>query len=166
MANLSAPVPVEPEKIPWVHDRSRIPAAPATSWKDRAVQFQGLALGLLLALGFTALAFQTRDSWTVRRDWVVPMTIPFWATAGVALGHLVARRLWKDAAPGLALLVVAIALIGANDLRALQVDGSDNLRDALSILTGVDLGLMVVALLVAVFGAEIKNPTKAPPPAA
>jgi len=166
MADLTAPVPMEAEKTPWVHDRSRIPERPATTNRELLVRYQGLLLGLALALAFMALAFQTRATWTTHRDWVVPMTVPFWAGAGTALGHLILRRKWKLAAPGLALLAVAIVLTGINDIRGMQVDGSDGLRDALSIATGVVCGLMIAALLGALVLVETKDPTKAPPPAA
>ncbi len=166
MANLTAPMPMEAEKTPWVHDRARIPARPATTNRDLLVRYQGLLLGLALALGFMVLAFQTRATWTTHRDWVVPMTVPFWAGAGVALGHLIDRRMWREAAPGLVLLAVAIGLTGVNDVRGMQVDGSDGLRDALSIITGTVCGLMIAALLGALVWVEMKNQTKAAPPAA
>jgi hypothetical protein len=166
MADLTAPVPIEPEKTPWVHDHSRIPGRPATTSRDLLLRYQGLLLGFALALAFTALAFQTRATWTTHRDWVVPMTVPFWAGAGIALGHLIDRRKWKEAAPGLALLAVGIMLIGVNDVRGMQVDGSDGLRDALSIITGIDFGFMIAALLGALVWVEMKDPTKVAPPAA
>ena len=166
MADLTSRIPMEADKTPWVHDRSRIPERPAATNRELFVRYQGLLLGLGLALAFTALAFQTRATWTTHRDWVVPMTVVFWAGAGVALGYLIDRRRWKEAAPGLALLAVGIVLIGVNDVRGMQVEGSDGLRDALSIITGVVFGFMIAALLGALVWVEMKDPTKVAPPAA
>ena len=70
------------------------------------------------------------------------------------------------ASPVMLLSVVAIVLTGINDVRGMQVDGSDNFRDALSIITGVVCGIMIAALLGALVWVEMKDPTKVAPPAA
>ncbi len=165
MADLTAQTPTEAEKTGWLHDRSRIPARPATSAQDLHLRYRGWLLGLVLALGLTALAFQTRASWESHRDWVVPMTVPFWASAGIALGLLVDGRRWKAAAPGIVLLVVALVLTGLNVWRGTETDGQDNWRDALSIVAGVTLGFMVVALLAGLIWSELAGPKEEQPPA-
>ncbi len=165
MADLTAQAPTEPQKTRWVHDRSRIPARPATTAQDLHLRYRGWLLGFVLALGLTALAFQTRATWESRRDWVVPMTVPFWASAGIALGLLVDGRRWKAAAPGIVLFVVALLLTGLNIWRGTETDGQDNWRDALSIITGVTLGFMVVALLAGLIGSELTRTKQAQPPA-
>ena len=71
MANLSIPAPIEPEKTPWIHDRSQRPAAPARDRAAVARQWWGFALGLVLSVGLTATMFSLRDSWHNHREWLV-----------------------------------------------------------------------------------------------
>jgi len=164
MANLTAAAPVEPEKSTFLHDRGGRPEAPKRPFAELVRDNLGLLLGLAFALGFTALAFQTRASWDFHRDWVVPMTVPFWGIAGVSLGHLLARRKFDAAFTGLMLLVVVLGLTALNIWQGSQSEGPDGARDALSISAGVALGITVLALVVATVWVEAKDPTKAPPP--
>ncbi|MBE7520458.1 MAG: hypothetical protein HS107_14560 [Thermoflexaceae bacterium] len=157
MPDLTARAPIETEKTGWLHDRSRIPARPAASAQELLVRYRGWLLGFALALGLTALAFQTRASWENHRDWVVPMTVTIWAPSGLALGFLIDRRRWKAVAPGIVLLVIALVLTGVNIWRGTETDGQDNWRDALSIITGVTIGFMAVALLAALAWSEMKG---------
>jgi len=166
MTDFAAPIPVEPAKADYLHERERIPAAPKATIADLARRHAGLALGFVLAMGYMAMAFQTRASWGAHRDWVVPMTVPFWVIGGVALGHLVDRKQWAAAAPGIGLLLVAIVLTGLNDWRGAVTEGSDALRDALTTITAVVLGFSLAALTAALVWVEAARPTKAPAPEA
>lgn len=148
MANFSVPAPFEPRKAVYLNDRSNRPAAPEAGAKDYVNQFLGFGLGILLSIGFLALSYQTRAVWEGQRDWVVPTTVPFFAMGGVALGFLISRKAWLYAAPGIALLVLVLVLTGLNIWRGEVVSGSDGLRDALSIITGVLVGFMLAALVV------------------
>ncbi|MBI5949197.1 MAG: hypothetical protein HY875_13755 [Chloroflexi bacterium] len=164
MADLTTAAPVETEKSTFLHDRGGRPEAPKRPVAELVRDNLGLLLGLVLALGFTALAFQTRASWDSHRDWVVPMTVPIWAVAGVSLGHLLARRKVDAAFTGLMLLVVVLGLTILNIWQGTQSEGQDGARDALTISAAVALGITVLALLVGAIWVEAKDPTKAPPP--
>jgi hypothetical protein len=165
MADFTTRVPVETEKRgAYLHDRTNRPTVqrpPAREWLRRNL---GLVLGIALALGFEALAFQTRAAWNVHRDWVVPVTTPFWVLGGIALGHLLARLRGEALAPGLALLVLGLALTGGNIALAIQTDGPRTSRDVLSILAGVSYGLAIAALVVALLVVEWRHPTHATEP--
>ncbi len=149
MADFSATVPAESEKAgSYLHDRSRIPSP---SWPGTAgflLGLRGPLLGLLFGLGFTALAFQARDSWSVGRDWVVPVNVPLLVLGGVALGYLVERRRWRVLGPSLLLLVVVLWLTAMNAWRGEIVNRQDGLRDAMTIVTTVALVLALSTLVV------------------
>lgn len=164
MPDLTARAPIEPEKTEWLHDRSRIPARPSASIRELVVRYRGWLIGFALALGLTVLAFQTRASWENHRDWVVPMTVPFWASTGLALGLLIDRQRWKAVGPGIVLLVIALVLTGVNIWRGTETSGQDNWRDALSIVSGVVLGFMVAAFLAALAWSEITGARKGEEP--
>jgi hypothetical protein len=48
--------------------------------------WQGVLIGLSLAVGFTLFAFELRGSWDREADPVVPMMVPFLALGGMAIG--------------------------------------------------------------------------------
>lgn len=129
-------------------------------------QYSGLLLGLAFALGFTALAFQARDTWGAHRDWVVPTTVPFYALGGVALGHLLARRLAGAAAAGILLALAAVLLAGLDIWLDADDEANQAARDAVSIFLGIAIGLAITALAAGLAWAEATHPTKAPPPQA
>jgi hypothetical protein len=166
MTNWAGTAPAEPKKSDYLHDRSRIPPAPRARTVELGERWAGMAIGFLFAMGFMALAFQTRASWGVHRDWVVPTTAPFWAIGGVALGHLLARRAWTALGPGVLLLALGLVFTVLNLWRSTQVEGSDTLRDVLTIITAVVLGLSLFALAFGAVWVEARQPRKAPPPAA
>lgn len=162
MAELSVPAPYEPEKSS-IHDRSSRPARPATSRMDYFKRYWGLALGVVLACLITAMAFQARAGWDNHREWVVAMTGPFQAIGGIAFGHIIYRRGWKEMTPGLFFFFFACLFIGG-DILADASDASDAARDTLSILGGIALGISVACFIVGALWIELKRPTKAPAP--
>ncbi len=161
MADFSLPAPYEPQKVDELHRGEAKPKPPRLPIPQLLRAHATIILGTALGLGFVALAFEARASWGSHRDWVVPVTVPFWALAGVAMASLLLRRRWAEAAAGLALLAVVLALT-AVDVWAAYSGGSDALRDALAILTGVALGAMVVAAVAGYVWSELRA---GPPPA-
>src|SRR5438094_957595 len=135
MADLSVAAPVETAKSgAYLHDRGRIPDPPARTRGEIASSFADIALGLLLALRFVALAFQTRDSWMRHRDWVVPVLVPPIVIGGVALGYLLVRGRLNAIGPAAVSLTLAVLLTMLNVWRGTYVDGTDGLQRALAIL--------------------------------
>jgi hypothetical protein len=163
MANLSIPAPIEPEKSPWIHDRSQRPAAPARSRMDLAKLWWGFGLGLVISVGLTATLFSLRDSWHNHREWLVTV-IPVLVIAGIGLGHLIARGKLKALAVPMGFLFIAL-LFTLFDIIADNESGSHmKARDVYSILGGIALGFAAVSLAIALLWVEIRNPTKAPTP--
>ncbi|MGH2608167.1 MAG: hypothetical protein ACRDHF_03685 [Tepidiformaceae bacterium] len=164
MANWSGAAPTNPDKPDWLHDQSELPPPPAR----RLMDYGGILWPIVLALLFTgalvALAFTARASWESHRDWVVPGTIPFLAIGGVAIGYLAARRAWAASSPAWFLLALLVALTALNVWRGAETSGSDGLRDALSIMQGVLIGLTVVAAAGAMIFVEWTRPTRPPAP--
>ncbi len=122
------------------------------------------AIGILFALGAVALAFQTRASWNIHRDWVVPVLVPPLVLGGLAMGYLTARLRLKALATPLMLLSIALLFTILNIIRANFTEGDDGLRDALSIMTGVLLGVTILWLIVAFAWTEYRDPVKPPAP--
>lgn len=162
MADFTLPAPYEPQKADELHRAEAKPKPPRLPLPQLLRAHATIILGTALGLGFVALAFEARASWGSHRDWVVPVTVPFWALAGVAMASLLLRRRWAEAAAGLALLAVVLALT-AVDVWAAFADASDALRDALAILTGIALGAMVAATLAGYLWSELRG---GPPAAA
>lgn len=163
MANLSIPAPIEPEKSDWLHDRDNRPKGPTTSRVELAKRNGGLIAGVILSVGLTAVMFSLRASWDNHREWLVTM-IPFLVIAGLALSYLVLRREWIALAPGGAFLSIAL-LFALFDVIADNDGGStDTIRDVLSILGGIALGIATACLVVAVIWIEARKPYKAPTP--
>ncbi len=158
MANMQAAAPVEEAKLgDYLHDRARIPEAPRVRPPDLVRRYLPFAFGLLFAAGAMALAFTTRATWTTQRDWVVPVTTPFWAIAGVALGYLVARGKFQALASAGSFLVLALVLTFINVYRGYLTEGQDDGRDALSILTAFVLAIVVLLLIVAVVRVVVER---------
>lgn len=163
MANLSIPAPYEPEKPSYLHDRSTRPDGPSESRVELAKRWSGLALGIAISVGLTALLFSVRNSWENHREWLVTV-IPLLVIAGIALGHLIVRGQWLALSPGLAFLFLALLFGGADILADNDRASSDTTRDVLSILGGIALGIATVAFCIALAWVELRNPTKAPTP--
>jgi len=163
MANFSIPAPFEAEKDEYIHNRGARPARPAASSADLARRFAGLGLGLAIALGMLAIAFQSRAGWENHREWVVATNGPFFALGGIALGHLIFRRDYRGLAPAAAFLAIAIILV-ALDLVADANDGDATLRDVYSVAIGVTLAISIACAIGAALRLELKNPTRVPPP--
>jgi|GEM_PF-939742 len=164
MADFSVPAPVEPEKKgAYLHDRSRIPEAPALPSRYRPEYL--LVLGsVILTAGLAALAFQVWDAWDNTRNLGFVISIGIVAPGGVSLAYLIWRKRWDWAGPALIIAVMLAMLVGANFWRGTYVDGPDGLRDALSIITGI-LGAFLIGMLVfGYFWVEITDPTRAPEP--
>ena len=162
MIDFTAKAPFNPEKTHELHARSSLPAAPE---RDMARHFVGLGLGIVGTCIFVALAFQARAGWENHREWVVAMTLPGAAVAGVCFGYLLMRREIFAALPGVVLLIVSACLAGLNYSRGLTVDGPDVLRDVLTTASGVSLVLSGHAFLIGEIWTEWKHPTRAPKPA-
>ena len=164
MSQFSDSVPVNPVKPNELHDQAAMPARPALPRQDFVKVWAPFIIGTVLALGSVALAFQTRASWDSHRDWVVPVTVPILVIGGLAMGYLAAGMRLKALAVPIVLLAVALLFTLLNILRGNSVEGSDGLRDALSIMTGVLLGATILWLIVAFAWTEYRNPIE--PPAA
>ena len=163
MANLSIPAPIEPEKSDWLHDRDNRPKGPGTSRVELLKRFSGLIAGSILAVALTAVLFSLRDSWGNHREWLVTM-IPFIVLAGLALSYLALRREWVAMAPGIFFLFFAL-LFGFIDILADNDEAAtDTLRDTMSILGGIALGIATACFVVAVIWVEARKPFKAPQP--
>ena len=156
MSDFSAQVPVESEKVDWLHDRSvrpvRVFAQPSTILMIIVAIFASMAL--------IALAFQARASWDVARDWVVPATIPLFSIAVVSLVHLVTRRAFRELMPAVFFICLVLIFTVLNLVRAGFSEGPDVMRDSFSIITGISLGFTVVAALGAAVWIEFRRPTK------
>lgn len=164
MANMLASVPVEETKLgDYLHDRTRIPEAPSTSRGDRIRRYLPLALQLVFALGAVALGFQVRASWESHRDWVIPVTVPFWALAGVAMAYLASRGKFNRMAAAAFFLMLSGIVMFANYWRGTVTEGQDNGRDALSILAAFLLAITILLFVVAL--ARVLLSDKPAPPA-
>lgn len=162
MTNWASPTPSEPNKAHYLHERERIPSPPKLTIAEYAKRYALLLAGIFVAMLIVALAFQTRDSWGAHRDWVIPVTAPLLAIAGVALGYLAVRGAWLEATPGILLLLLAVLLGAGNLWRGSVVDGDDTLRDVLAISGGVLIALGVLALIAAMAWVEVRRPTRPP----
>jgi len=164
MADFSSAAPVEEEKTEFLHDLTTRPGRPAMSRGEHARDWSILVLGMVLAAGFVALAFQTRDSWGSHRDWVVPVTVPPLVIGGIAAAYLFVRNEWNAAATGLLFAIVSVGMMATNIAVERQEDPSATTQDLLAILGGVTLGLSVAACTMAMVWVEIRRPTRAPTP--
>ena len=165
MANLSAKAPTEPTKSgAFLHERSRIPEAPAASRAALLQRYSGLIVGIVAGLGLLALGFQARDTWDTHRDWVIPVTVPFFAIGGVAFGLLCIRGKANALAPGMVFLTLTLLFTVLSIWRGAHVDGSDAFRNVLTVASAVFLAATIAAFTIAAIVVEVKDPTRAPAP--
>ena len=163
MPDFSVPAPIETEKVDFLHDRATRPAAPSAR-RDVGQLVLLIVVGVALGAAMLALGFQARATWAETRDWVVPVTVPFFAIGGVALAYLLLRRAWMEASVGLMLLGLVLAVTVLNLWRAGLTTGDDGLRDALTIIAGIALGLAIAAFIAGMTWVEVKRPAGPPPP--
>jgi hypothetical protein len=165
MPDFASRRPIETEKSgAYLHERSHIPASPMASPVAWARSNAGFLLGVAFGIGLVAVAFTTRASWNVHRDWVVPALIPPIVAGGVCIGHLIGRRELNAVFPALLFLAISVAFIGFNAMRAVYVDRPDGLRDSMTIVSALSLGLTFGAALFATVWVELRRPTRAPAP--
>ena len=166
MTDFAAKAPFNPEKQNELHAPESMPAAPARSRADVTHHFLGLGLGIVGTFIFLALAFQARAGWQNHREWVVAITVPGAAVAGVCFGYLLARRQYKAAMWGVGLLSISILFTVFNIVQGVIEDGPSYERDGLTILAGAFLIFAAHAFLIAEVWVELKRPTRAPVPEA
>lgn len=162
MAEFSLPAPYEPQKSPWIHDRSTRPARPRVTWREVVARFWGYGMGIVFALLATVAMFELRDSWHNHREWLVSF-IPFFAIAGLAFGYLMQRGRWEAlAVPGAFAFLTGIFTVSVflGDIDEVSRDT----RRIVATLGGISLGLTVLAAIIVLAWTEWRNPTKAPPP--
>jgi hypothetical protein len=162
MANWSAPAPTAPDRENWLHDQSQLPPAPSEGRAGYVRWLLPIALGLAFTAGMVALAFQARATWDSHRDWVVPTTVPLLALGGVAMAYLFARRAGLALLTPIVLILLLCGITVLNIWRGAETEGSDGLRDAMSIIQGVLIGLTVLSLVVAAIYVEATRPTRPP----
>lgn len=164
MADWSDPAPTSPEREHWLHDQAKLPGPPERGRLEWARMLLPVVLGLLIAGGLVALAFEVRASWDSHRDWVVPVTVPLLVLGGVAGAYLLQRGALAALAPAIVFLALTGLFAGFNMARGAETEGSDAGRDALSILGGVSLGLAVASFVGGMIWVEARRPTRAPAP--
>ena len=166
MTDFAAKAPVNPEKRNELHARESMPTAPDRSRAEVRRHFLGIGLGVVGTFIFLALAFQARAGWQNHREWVVAMTLPGAALAGVCFGYLLARKQFQAAMWGVGLLAISGGFTVFNIVQGSMKDGPSYQRDALTILAGVFLILAGHAFVIAEVWVELKHPTRAPLPEA
>jgi hypothetical protein len=164
MVDFSAPAPVEYEKQgDYLHDQSRLPEAPESRTRVKAVQL-AVILGAGLSVAFAAAIFQLWAGWENVRNLGLIVNVSLAAFGGVSLGYLLWRQKWNWAAPGLLIALLLGALVGMNLWRAAYSEGQDNLRDFFSITAGIVGAILLIYLVFAYFWVEATDPTRAPEP--
>lgn len=165
MADFTASRPIETQKEgAYLHDRSNRPAAPTWTRMQLVRRFAPLAFGLVLAMGFLAIAFQTWASWENHRAWAVALMTPLWVLGGVALAHLLVRREFKVITLGMSFVGFGLILTCMNIWRGTRTDGQDGGRDAMTIISAILFVIAVHSFLIAAVWVEAKRPVRAPAP--
>ncbi len=163
MADFAAARPIETEKQgAFLHDRKNRPEPATWTRSALAVRHAPIALGLLFAAGYLAIAFQTWAWWGYDRAWAVALMLPLWALGGFAGAHLAIRREWKVLTFGAPFLLIGLILLWSNIWRGSVVDGPDNGRDAMTIISAI---CFIVAANLDILGlvwVEARRPTRAP----
>ena len=165
MADFTASRPIETQKEgDYLHDRSNRPEAPTWTRMELARRFAPLALGLLFAAGFLAIAFQTWASWENQRAWAVALMTPLWVLGGVALGHLLVRREFKIISLGVSFVGLGLILMYLNVWRGNVTEGQDGGRDAMTIISAILFVIAMHSFLTAALWVEAKRPVRVPAP--
>lgn len=165
MADFTASRPIETQKAgAYLHDRTNRPEAPTWTRGEAARRFVPFALGLLLAAGFLAIAFQTWASWDNHRAWAVALMTPLWVLGGVALGHLLMRKEFKTITLGMSFVGLGLILMYLNVWRGKVTEGQDGGRDAMTIISAILFVIAVHSFLIAAVWVEAKRPVRAPAP--
>ena len=163
MANFADSRPIETQKEgAYLHDRTSRPAAPTWTRMELVQRFAPIGLGLLLAMGFMAIAFQTWASWDNHRAWAVALMTPLWVLGAVALGHLFMRKEFKVTAFGMSLVALGLILMAINSWRGDLTEGQDNGRDAMTIISAILFVIAIHSFVIAAIWVEAKRPTRAP----
>jgi hypothetical protein len=144
MTDFTARAPVHPERTDELHDQSKMPAAPAASRPDLARRFAIVGLGIMFAVGFTAMGVDIIDSWDARRDPRVPGAATIAAIGGIGAAYLAVRGRWMDFTYGALVVVVTGVIMFFNYLRGAYTDGSDLMRDFFAVSAGI---LFTVAMI-------------------
>jgi len=163
MANFSDRAPFESEKTAYIHDRTTRPDRPVVTRSELARRWGGTAAGLALSVGFTAVLFSLRDSWDNHREWIVTI-IPILSIAGIAMGHLLARKKANALLVGGTFLFLALVFAGGDFFVDREANPNETARDVLSMLGGICLVISVHAFAFALIWTELRSPTKAPLP--
>jgi hypothetical protein len=165
MADFQSAAPVEPNKIgDYLHERSRIPAAPERSAGHYWTVYGGFIVGVLFALAVSALVFELRDAWESHRDWVPPAAMVPAVLGAVALGHLASRARVNAIALPAFLLFIAASGPQLNLWMHHEFPEKDGISLAITIVSALCLGIATVWLLVALLWTEATDPTHAPEP--
>lgn len=165
MADLTLRAPIESEKQgAYLHDRSRLPEAPALRAPELIMRWGIILMGVAFAAGGAALAFQTYDSWHHTRDVLLVLSVSLAGPAGTALGYIIYRRRMDAFFPAFLMIILACGLTAMNGARAYTTDGPDTFRDVLTIGTAVTLGVLFLYLIAAWIWLEKEDPTRAPQP--
>jgi len=165
MANFTASRPIETQKEgAYLHDRTNRPAAPTWTRMELVRRFAPIGLGLLLAFGLLAIAFQTWAAWDNHRAWHVALMTPLWVLGGLALGHLLMRKEFKIITFGLSLVGLGLILMFMNSWRGNLTEGPDGGRDAMTIVSAILFVIAVHSFLIAAVWVEAKRPSRAPVP--
>jgi hypothetical protein len=165
MADFTARAPSEPTKIgAYLHDRSNRPVSPRGGAGSLVKNYWGYVLGILLALGATALVIEARAAWESHRDWVPPAGIVPGILAGLALGHLLQRGRLNAAASPIVFAFLAVVFLLMDMWRATYVDGPDVSRDVLTVLGAICLAVSFVWLVILLLVTELRSPTRPPGP--
>ncbi|HJP40231.1 MAG TPA: hypothetical protein QGF35_00800 [Dehalococcoidia bacterium] len=162
MANFASPRPVESTKSgKFLHDKSERPGLSCTPRSQLVQRFLPLLVGIALAIALEAVVFQVRAGWGNHREWVVALSTPLYAVAGIAVAHVAFRRDWNALSPALVLLG-GVAFLTAWGVWIDADDGDGGLRDGVAIVSGILIALAVLASLVALVWVEWQRPAKPP----
>jgi len=160
MTHFGQSVPTSPTRVHELHDQTLLPATPHKTRADRLRLAPIVIGGIILAVVFTAIGVQIRAGWESHRDWVVPVIAQGAAIAGVAAAYLVIRGRTREAGVGFILLILTLAIVGANFLRGIDTEGPDTLRDWFSVVSGILYGASMLAFIVGWLYVELREPTR------
>ncbi len=164
MTDFSTKAPVHPERVHDLHDQEQMPKGPAATLRDLAGRFSIVWVGLLLAIGFTAMGVDIRDGWDARRDPLVPGAATVGAIGGICLAYLIVRNHWQTAAIGLVLVAAALSAMFFDYLTGAYVDNGGGWQTTFTIIAGITYVAGMLYFLGAWLWIERTKPTEAPAP--